>query len=101
MNYDSRCATRQECRSVKARTRSVRHKVEAGHKEGGPRARGRPARPAVVGRNRRAAPVGVSVGVPIAVTPTVATRAGAAPPVAVPEAGSRAVRPSVAWIAHP
>lgn len=37
----------------------------------------------------------------MAVTPTVATRAGAAPPVAVPEAGSRAVRPSGAWIAHP
>ena len=65
------------------------HKVEAGHKEGGPRARGRPARPVVVGRSGRAAPVGVSVGVPIAVTPTVAVRAGAAPPVAVPDAGSK------------
>ena len=41
------------------------------------------------------------MGVPIAVTPAVAAWAGAAPPVAVPEAGSRAIQPSEAWIAHP
>ena len=76
------------------------HKVEAGHKEGGARARGRPAGPVVVGGHGGAAPVGVAarvaVGVAagvtiavaarvaVAVAAAVATGARAAPPVPVP-----------------